>query len=165
MKELYKASVDLYAGSQRDGKPYQLDFFIMHILTSVIFVYVLLPHLTLKDQARVLKVQFAKVAQWFVARGSPKVDRTAVYNHKTSLPKNENPWFEVWNMSLENMDMHVIKVVRALSKADELFAGDEDEFYVKAAQVTVETAKDRDPIMAGAWSKKPVGFDEAWADE
>jgi hypothetical protein len=154
--------VDIYAASQRHGKPYQLDFFLMHLLTSILFVYVLLPHLSLEHQARLVKVHFVKAAQWFVTRGSPKIDRSVVYAHKSTAPKGENPWFAIWNMSVENMDLHVVKVIRSLSKADELFAGDEDDYYVKAAQMTVETTFVDNPIKQDVWGRNPIGFDEAW---
>ncbi|KAJ2955840.1 hypothetical protein NQZ79_g8222 [Umbelopsis isabellina] len=161
-KELFQTVVDLYAASQHHGKPYQLDFFLMHLLTSILFVYVLLPHLSLESQAKVVKVHFVKASQWFVTRGSPKADRSVVYAHKSTAPKTENPWFAVWNMSVENMDLHVVKVIRSLSKADELFAEDGDDYYVKAAQMTVETTIVDDPVQQDVWGRKPVGFDEAW---
>ncbi|KAG2172603.1 hypothetical protein INT44_002618 [Umbelopsis vinacea] len=162
LKELYIASVDIYAASQRPGKKPLLDFFLMHLVTSVYFVRILLPSLNIKHQAKLLRAYFAKVAQWYACRGSPKFDRSLIYNYQSTSPAKENPWFEVWDMGIKNMDLHVVKVVRALSMADEIFSPDGDHYYLKAAQMTVEGTVHGDPLTHSAWSRKPPGYDEAW---
>lgn len=162
LKELYIAAVDIYAASQRPGKAPLLDFYLMHFVTSVYFVQILLPTLTIEQQAKFLRGFFAKVAQWYAARGMPNFDRSLVYGYKSTLPVMENPWFEVWDMGIKNMDLHVVKVVRALSLADEMFAPEGDDYYLKAAQLTVENTLGGEPTMHNAWTRKPPGFEEAW---
>ncbi|KAI8578368.1 hypothetical protein K450DRAFT_176406 [Umbelopsis ramanniana AG] len=162
IKELYIASVDIYAASQRPGKKPLLDFYLIHLLTSVYFVQILLPSLHVKDQAKLLRAYFAKFAQWYAARGSPKFDRAVIYNYQSTSPAKENPWFEVWDMGIKNMDFHVVKVVRALSMADEMFSPEGDHYYLKAAQMTVECTVHGDPLIHNAWTRKPPGYDEAW---
>jgi hypothetical protein len=162
LKELYIAAVDIYAASQRPGKAPLLDFYLMHFVTSVYFTQILLPTLTIEQQAKFLRGFFAKIAQWYAARGMPKFDRSLVYSYKSTLPVKENPWFEVWDMGIKNMDLHVVKVVRALSLADEMFAPEGDDYYLKAAQLTVENTLGGEPTMHNAWTRKPPGFEEAW---
>jgi len=161
LKELYEACVMAFGatGQRPDSKNVRLDFFLMHGLTSVLFVKVLLKFVSLPNQVKLLRGHFATVLSYYISRGCPKFYPDLLINYEPEFkPKDEsNPWFDVIEKAFNCEDAHVIKVVRSLMKADEEWGGGDQNTFLKVAQLTVDHIH-----YPKDWSFDGIGFDEEW---
>jgi len=159
LHELYEASVLAYgATAQRpDKETIRIDFFLAHGLTSVLFVYILLPYLETKNQIKLLREHFASVLCYYISRGSPQLHLDLLYNYvPKTLSSDPNPWLDIIKRALEIEECHIIKAVRSLLKAEQLWGAGEHNIFLKTAQVTVEGFQKYD------WSKGGIGWEEEW---
>ncbi|KAL7409512.1 hypothetical protein BDY24DRAFT_402896 [Mrakia frigida] len=111
----------LLAGSTgRKGKEVVIDFFLMHVLTSSIFVH---PILTLLPTAELktvfLKTYLLAALHTALARGRPTIDLSIPMSHPSSPSKESgkeegNPWCAVVEAVLFEDDSHTPKSIRTL---------------------------------------------------
>ncbi|KAF9972178.1 hypothetical protein BGZ73_004717, partial [Actinomortierella ambigua] len=120
--ELYKAWVlALGATGLRQGHVKQ-DFFLMHALTSVLFVHRLAHALPPKYAVSVLKSHLAASLVYYISRGRPQIDMDALLNYKGKYPLDgSNPWLSLIKRAIDIDEVHVTKVVRSCALADLLF--------------------------------------------
>jgi hypothetical protein len=160
LKELYEATVMAYgATAQRpDKKKTRLDFFLMHGVTSALFVKVLLKDISLPHKVALLRAHFAAVLTYYISRGRPQLYPELLYKYTSKeLNQDPNPWLDVIKQASLSMEVHVLKTVRALMKADEEWGGGEQNIFLKVAQLTVDSIRNDND-----WCFDGVGFDEEW---
>jgi len=133
----------------------------MHAVTSMLFVNITLPHVSLDYKIKMLKAQLATSLVYFVARGRPKLHIDTLKNYKPETLKDEpNPWLDILkNALLEDAEPHVIKVIRSLLKAEQEWGPRDDNLYIKIAQLTVEGYEKY------GWSMNGIGFDQEWDEK
>ncbi|KAH8929981.1 hypothetical protein BT69DRAFT_1315351 [Atractiella rhizophila] len=87
-EELFWVATIVLAASTRPGKPYRLDFFLMHGLTSVLFLPSLLENLSPHLRPHVLTSHFRVLVAYWVSRGRPKlwIRETVMAATDTPLP-------------------------------------------------------------------------------
>ncbi|KZP16253.1 hypothetical protein FIBSPDRAFT_748982 [Athelia psychrophila] len=145
-EELLWFATILLAGSGRPGRKPRLDFFLMHILTSSLFIPSLLtivPAPALK--VKLLKAYLATSIFLMIMRGRPRIDAelmmsyTATPAPPASATRNRrfppspsavgdpndkataNPWDVVVPCVMHAPDAHIVKAIRALYFASQRF--------------------------------------------
>jgi len=156
-KELYKACVLAVGGTGlRNGKVKQ-DFFLMHALTSVLFVHKLVHTLPPAYAVSCLKSHLGAALAYYISRGRPAIDVDALVNYKGKQPLDTtNPWLSILKRAVDIDEVHVTKVVRSCALGDLLFGAEES--YSRLCLNTAQIALD----LAGGWEFEGVGWDEAW---
>jgi len=94
----------------------------------------------------------------YIGRGCPKPNLETLYNYKPeTLVQDQNPWLDIVKKSLqEENEEHVIKVIRALWKAEQEWGPGENNVFMKIAQLTIEG------YNKYAWSEDGIGWEEEW---
>ncbi|KZP16254.1 hypothetical protein FIBSPDRAFT_1047623 [Athelia psychrophila] len=145
-EELIWLATLLFAGSGRPGRKPRFDFFLMHILTSSLFIPSLLaivPAPALK--VKLLKAYLAVAIFILITRGRPRIDAelmmsyTATPAPPTSTTHNRkfppspsavgdpndkvtaNPWDVIVPCVMHAPDSHIVKSIRALYFASQRF--------------------------------------------
>lgn len=95
----------------------------------------------------------------YVAQGRPKLNIDALNNYSPKTTSDSpNPWLEVIQTSLLIEDCHVMKVIRSLLRAEQLWPQiGKDNIYLKLAQITCQSYR------ANGWARG-VGYKEQWID-
>ncbi|KAF9560766.1 hypothetical protein EC968_006052 [Mortierella alpina] len=157
-KELYKACVLAVGGTGlRNGKVKQ-DFFLMHALTSILFVHKLVHVLPPACAVSCLKSHLSAALVYYISRGRPAIDVDALVNYKGKQPLDPtNPWLSILKRAVDIDEVHVTKVVRSCALGDLLFGAEES--YSQLCLNTAQIALD----VAGGWEHEGVGWDETWA--
>ena len=94
----------------------------------------------------------------YLARGHPPLHLDLVKSYSPKRVEEEpNPWLDIVKYSLlEDEDAHLIKVIRALMKAEHEWTPNEKaNIYVKIAQLTYDGFK-------GLGWGEDIGFDGNW---
>ncbi|ORX59824.1 hypothetical protein DM01DRAFT_1301255 [Hesseltinella vesiculosa] len=158
VKELVQLCTLAYGATGFTSKDPQvlpnLDFFLMHALTSVYFVHILVPHLHPEEANSLIQNHLLMVLSYYTAFGRPKVraERLIGYESVTFGNDEPNDWSHVFKEAIKGKDEHVIKVVRSLALAQMLYGHGPDDLgqaYIKAAQASLD--------VQGQWSRD-VGF-------
>ncbi|KAG0344831.1 hypothetical protein BG004_004133 [Podila humilis] len=176
-KELYKACVLAVGGTGlRNGKVKQ-DFFLMHALTSVIFVHKLVHALPPQYAVSCLKSHLSACVGYYISRGRPSIDVDALLNYRgtstttvatttaqslapstsSSSLSSSNPWLSVIKRAIDIDEVHVTKVVRSCAFGDLLFGAEQDSFsplLLNTAQIALD--------LKGEWEFEGVGWPETW---
>jgi len=166
----------LYSGTTRPGKDIKLDFFLMHSLTSALFLPIFVSHLTLAQSARILQAHFAVTLVLYVSRGRPRLhlaDNLSSYKSELSGYNEDitNPWLKVIERAIAHDDVHVVKALRSLVYGGTYLAhGDKGElketpeetrdlshYWLNSAKMTLDAVRDD-----RWWHQAGIGFDEAW---
>jgi len=169
LEQLYTTSMYIYGAACFHPKAFtnkdfkheeiKLDFFIMHVLTSVLAVRVLLPHLELSQAKQLLQGHLAVTLMYYVARGRPPINTSALDNYEYS---QEIPnWSHIFELATQSTDLHVPKVIRALYFGNQLYGQDEKDttsHWFKVAALTVDWLQNR----KNNWDFTAAGFIEAW---
>jgi len=158
-KELFETIVLLYAASTRPGKRPIFDFFIMHSLTSSVFVHLLSKHFPSEKGAQILRAHFVVTLMFYVASGRPKLYVDHLKGYTPKLATSPNPWLEIVKFGLETNDVHATKVAYSLLQGEAWF-GDFDGILLKAAQITADAA--RAQPNSGIFQEKSVEPCWAW---
>jgi hypothetical protein len=141
LKELYEAGIMLgfTTALSPDNDKILLDFFLMHVVTSVLSLAATLPVLTLAHQVQLLKAHFAAMIICYIASRTPTINPELLWNYKEELLQSDsNPWVNIINRSLKpELECHVIKVVRSLIYANNKWGGGLQNIYLKAAAMTM----------------------------
>ncbi|KAG0251972.1 hypothetical protein BGZ95_006740 [Linnemannia exigua] len=156
-KELFKACLLAAGGTGlRNGKVKQ-DFFLMHALTSVLFVHKLAHALPPAYAVSCLTSHLGASLAYYISRGRPQVDVDALLTYRGKHPLDpSNPWLSIIKRAVEIDDVHVTKVVRSCALGDLLF-GAEDSFsqlLLNTAQISLD--------LKGDWEFKGVGWNQTW---
>ncbi|KIO26252.1 hypothetical protein M407DRAFT_24468 [Tulasnella calospora MUT 4182] len=136
-------------GGFRKGKPFRSDFFLLHLVTSSIFISSLITHLSFPSQSALLRAQVSVILGWWVSRGRPSIpiedyysrefdpsslipkalqvhpDKSAIGVGKssggttTNLPSNM--WLAIIESSINHPEEHLLKNQRSLAHFDHLY--------------------------------------------
>ena len=163
VRELMILGVAVYAGPQRPDKEVVFDFFLMHALTSSLFLPVFVQHLSPKLGMKFLRGKFAMDLAHFAGRNRPKLH----LEQFTSTTEFTKSWKEIFELAMAHGDEHIPKVIRALKQAERW---DPDETlgkgaYRAIASMTVEnviTFAEKEKDDKRCWTHDAVGFDEFW---
>lgn len=163
LKELYTSIILIYGASgfklndDEHNKRVQLDFFLMHALTSSYFLHVFTPHIHINEASSMIQAHLLTTLLYYVAMGRPpiKVDRLLAYQ-SPDLFRNDEPhdWHHILGTTVVEEDVHLVKAVRSIALADILYGNDPNglgDAYIKAAQLTVD--------LHGKWTFG-VGYEE-----
>ncbi|KAG8924906.1 hypothetical protein FRC01_010912 [Tulasnella sp. 417] len=60
-------------GGWRKGKPFRSDFFLLHLVTSSIFMSSFITHLSFPSQSALLRAQVSVILGWWVSQGRPSI--------------------------------------------------------------------------------------------
>ncbi|GLB42754.1 putative protein of unknown function (DUF4243) [Lyophyllum shimeji] len=134
-------------GGWSKAKPFNADFFHMHLVTSSIFLASYAAYLTPSSQAQLLRGYLLGSLTWWVSRGRPNLDIKGFYEatspHPTSvgpppspskgalLPSDPdkaatpNAWLPIVENAVVHPDDHVPKIQRALSHYSALYGSRE----------------------------------------
>jgi len=160
LKELYENCILAYAATaQRPGNhKILLDFFLMHAVTSIMGISIILPYVSLKHRVKLLRIHFATVLAYYISRGIPKIYPNLLENYTSmALEAEPNPWLHIISCGLEpNLENHVVKVLRALMKAEVEYGGTPKNIFLRAAALTLEGH------AAYGWNQQGIGWDEPW---
>lgn len=110
--ELQILASALYAGSYRPGKEISLDFFLMHTLTSSLFLHCYIELLAPCYAVSLLRGKFASDLVYYIAHGRPYLN----LQQFDSYPKLLH-WDQIISKAIASADDHVPKAVRALIHA------------------------------------------------
>lgn len=145
--EMLAFSAAMYGATRTAIKDKKLDFFLMHSLTSSLFMPAFTDVLDHIDALRLVKLKFAVDIAWFVSRKCPDFD----LDHYKSVESRS--WEELCESAQGRDDEHVPKVIRSLKQAGDydatfmLGAGDKamaDQVYRGIAELTLEVDGDWD---------------------
>jgi len=156
-KELYKACL-LATGAtgHRNGKVKQ-DFFLMHALTSVLFVHKLAHALPPSYAVSLLTSHLGATLAYYISRGRPQINVDALMNYRGKHPlDSSNPWLSMVKRAIETDEVHITKVVRSCALGDLLFGAEES--YSQLLLNTAQMALD----LKGDWEFEGVGWRETW---
>ncbi|KAG0051208.1 hypothetical protein BGZ83_003993 [Gryganskiella cystojenkinii] len=155
--DLYKACCLALGGTGlRNGKMKQ-DFFLMHALTSVLFVHKLVHVLPPAYAVSCLKSHLGATLAFYIGCGRPAFDVKALldYHGKQRLDST-NPWLSVIKHAVDIDEVHVTKVVRSCALGDTLFGAEESfsQLLLNTAQMSLD--------KKGDWDFDGVGWPETW---
>ncbi|KAL1695729.1 hypothetical protein GGG16DRAFT_121513 [Schizophyllum commune] len=143
------------------GAPPRVDFFLMHLLTSSMFMQTLFDVARKPEyQARLLQVYIRSTIMTVLARGRPKPDVDALYKHPDALGDEArdaigtpatgdaqdiegrparplNACSSIIDSACHHSESHVAKAVRALLYAAKLYETEEDLGVVPGVDGTV----------------------------
>ncbi|KAK0488034.1 hypothetical protein EDD18DRAFT_1321626 [Armillaria luteobubalina] len=123
IEELQWMNTIIYAGSgSRPGKRFHADFFLMHLVTSSLFLPSLANFLSTTSQALLLRSYMAVSFAYFDMSKFLESDNETVYpdSSSTTTPPGDlssapNPWFAIIQQALFHQDDHLCKMQRALA--------------------------------------------------
>ncbi|KAF5347796.1 hypothetical protein D9756_010285 [Leucocoprinus leucothites] len=123
-----------------EGRPFNADFFMVHLATSVIFIPSILAKLeSLHCKIAFLRSYLAALIAQFVSRGRPKLDVAGFYKSPMSEPypmpynelptpskdvllgpdaipaRNPDPWLPLLQTTMVHPDTHLPKCIRSLA--------------------------------------------------
>ncbi|KAK0451383.1 uncharacterized protein EV420DRAFT_714767 [Desarmillaria tabescens] len=134
IEELQWMTTIIYAiGGYKPGKRFHADFFLMHLVTSALFLPSFVTFLSTTSQALLLRSYMAVTFAWWISCGRPSFDipkffeadidesRAMVPNESPAiatdgnLSSTPNPWFAIIQQALFHPDDHLCKTQRALA--------------------------------------------------
>ncbi|EIN04426.1 hypothetical protein PUNSTDRAFT_108165 [Punctularia strigosozonata HHB-11173 SS5] len=155
LEEIAWTNVLIYGvGGFTKGKDFNADFFLMHLVTSSLFIPSLVLALKPASQLALLHAYFATVLTEYVGRGRPALGLESFY-HNTStdiLPPEQkepitaqtfgargvktvpNPWLPLIQSVLGHPDDHVPKIQRALAHYATLYSHRYPGYFSKALE-------------------------------
>jgi len=163
--ELQQLAIAVFGGAVHPDKQVKFDFFLMHAVTSSVFLPVFVRSLHPEHAARLLRDKMTVDLAYFISRGRPKLnlDQLLTYSCQSGLDGNENPWFGIWDAVLNHtkyQDEHIIKTIRALSYADQCHHDIgflKQESYLGIARMVIDNITSSED-----WDRNGLGFDESW---
>jgi hypothetical protein len=165
-KELFEVIVLLVVAICRPGKLPRFDFFLMHSLTSSVFIHELLKFFSIEKGPQILKAHFATALWYYIATARPVLYTDHLKAYATTLPSSANPWLEIVKFGIETNDVHAAKTVYALLQGEAWF-GEFDGIFLKAAQRVADAVRVQPNIgifQGRVWAHVPLGLDQHWED-
>lgn len=165
VRELMILAAAVYAGPQRPDKEIVLDFYLMHALTSSLFLPTVVQQINPKLSVRLLKAKFAVDLAYFVSRNRPMLHFEQFTSPNTEFTKS---WREIFELAVNHSDEHIPKVIRALKLVERW---DPKEtlgkgVYRAMASMTVEkivAENEEEKDGKRWWNSDGIGFDETWS--
>ncbi|CAE6468158.1 unnamed protein product [Rhizoctonia solani] len=121
-------------GGWKKDKSFSANFFLVHYVTSNIFLSSILSLLSPKHKVDLMRAYFATSLVWFVAQGRPALDVQGFFQSTSVDPKPSpgpelvatkepegNPWYTILSHSIHHPDEHQIKAARALAHGAALY--------------------------------------------
>ncbi|KAH9840652.1 uncharacterized protein C8Q71DRAFT_804255 [Rhodofomes roseus] len=117
---------------------FNADFFIMHVLTSSLFLPSFVEYLSPSSSVLLLRKHFITGVSWWIARGRPSLNIKEFYagtspdaTLEPAVPKpslapagtTPNPWLALVERAIVHPDDHVVKVQRALLHYSKAYGG------------------------------------------
>ncbi|KAH7911877.1 hypothetical protein BJ138DRAFT_1084821 [Hygrophoropsis aurantiaca] len=143
VEELVWATAVLYGvGGWDKVRGFEADFFLMHLVTSCLFLPSIVPYLSSNSQVKFLRGYFVSALAWWVTRGRPALDLKEFFASTTTSPKpagaeipldtpipnvspahahRPNPWFSLLQSSMVHQDDHLVKIQRAFAHSEQLY--------------------------------------------
>ncbi|KAJ7582970.1 hypothetical protein C8J56DRAFT_1099801 [Mycena floridula] len=119
VEECIFASTLLLFATGKEGKAPRLDFFLMHLVTSALFLKSYFPYLrNTNDKANLLRAFVPNVLLMKMARGQPIIKPDLLMNSNLTPRPPYNPWPALLESVLYAPDPHVKKTLRTLLYAD-----------------------------------------------
>ncbi|CAE6434895.1 unnamed protein product [Rhizoctonia solani] len=121
------------AGGWKKDRDFKADFFLVHLVTSDLFIPSILSLLKPAHKVDLLRAYFPVLLAYFVSRGRPALDVKGFYSSVTVDPKPEhssasksseaigNPWYTVLTHTIPHRDEHHVKAERALAHSAALY--------------------------------------------
>ncbi|CCO35038.1 hypothetical protein BN14_09151 [Rhizoctonia solani AG-1 IB] len=120
-------------GWKKDIK-FKADFFLVHLVTSDLFIPSILSLLKPAHKVDLLRAYFPALLGYFVSRGRPALDVKGFFSSVTVDPKPDsspspsdssepvgNPWYTVLTHTVPHRDEHHVKAERALAHSAALY--------------------------------------------
>ncbi|KAI0919853.1 hypothetical protein AcW1_003003 [Taiwanofungus camphoratus] len=149
-------------GQSSDGDDFNADFFLMHLVTSVLFMHSLTAYLSPTSTSILLRTYFMNCLAWWVARGRPAIPIRNFYAAVSPRPTEHgaphatpagdtlrptdaspNPWLPIVQTTLVHPDDHLCKLQRGLAHFASLYG-------TRRAGHLAELAKDSAAPLEGA---------------
>lgn len=121
-------------GGWKKDRDFRADFFLVHLVTSDLFIPSILSLIKPAYQADLLRAYFAVALGYFVSRGRPALDPKGFFESVTADPKPNpdpnakaadepvgNPWYTVLAHTIPHKDEHHVKAERALAHGAALY--------------------------------------------
>ncbi|EUC53970.1 DUF4243 family protein, partial [Rhizoctonia solani AG-3 Rhs1AP] len=121
-------------GGWKKDRAFRADFFLVHLVTSNLFLPSILSLLRPKHQVDFMRAYFANALTWFVAEGRPALDVQGFFQSVTLDPKPNpdsktpvekeakgNPWYTLLAHTLVHPNEHHVKAERALAHGAALY--------------------------------------------
>ncbi|KAI6030043.1 hypothetical protein EDC04DRAFT_2869052 [Pisolithus marmoratus] len=150
MEELIWLSSAIYAiGGFVEVKGFTAEFYLMHVVTSSLFLPSLITPLTLGSQALLLRAYLVTMLTWWVARGRPVLNirsfMTSTPTRLSVLPSEgngtsvfqkeyPNPFLPIIQTSILHPNNHVLKIQRAFAHFSTLY-GNKPAGYFKGTEL------------------------------
>jgi len=172
MKELMEIAVVLYSATSRPAKEVRLDFFLMHTLTSSLFLPFFVNNLSPAHSARFLQAYFTMTVLYYISDNRPQFYEENVESYKSQLDYNDeisNPWMKVIERTIAHHDEHLVKAIRSLVNGVTYLANGKDEdqlaggkhhtsrYWLNSAKMTLDSISD-----GRFWEQNGIGFEEVW---
>nr|POF02472.1 questin oxidase [Quercus suber] len=171
--EMVSCAAHSAGSAQRSGKASKIDFFLMHDVTSSLFITLLVrqPWITVENKIRLVEWKGRMDLVWYAASSAPALDSQFVAQYEPTLSKGMD-WRSLFQAVNDvHDDGHVSKFVRALRSGEEVAKSFEDEtgtamlpvhgdMWFKLAQMAYDSTfglPDISKWIMGA------GFDPLWA--
>ncbi|KAG8680677.1 hypothetical protein FRC09_018053 [Ceratobasidium sp. 395] len=122
-------------GGWKKDKKFKADFFLVHLVTSDLFLPSILSLIKPANQVMLMRAYFASCLGYFVSRGRPAIDVKGFFEHTSVDPKpptetpdvelpaeaKNNPWYTMLTHTIPHKDEHHIKAERALAHGAALY--------------------------------------------
>ncbi|KAK8858993.1 Oxidoreductase AflY [Apiospora arundinis] len=161
------------AAAHKPGRERKIDFFLMHNVTSSLFLTVLNGQdwLALADKARLVEWKTRLDLVWYAASAAPELKAEFAEGYEPTLSKGMG-WAELYKaLNKHHDDGHVAKFVRAIRNGEEVSkqfeeSGEAADFpvkgdlWLKIAQLCYDTTVQHiDGQKKWVWG---AGFDPMW---
>ncbi|TNY24391.1 hypothetical protein DMC30DRAFT_333462, partial [Rhodotorula diobovata] len=192
-EELWWMATVIYSAATRPGyKDIKLDFFLMHGLTSIMFLPSLLEVISPHLRPYLLTSHFRILVAYWVSRGRPDLYVAETLMAATPYPRappadafeddGSNPWMRVLASAVDHDDEHATKVVRSLYYAATHFGTSEKgiftsslpgtelmdgSIFIRAAGLTLASVgweHEGASGNPGTWDRSALGFPSTWDD-
>ncbi|KIN98822.1 hypothetical protein M404DRAFT_156599 [Pisolithus tinctorius Marx 270] len=124
---IWTASVIYAVGGYDEEKGFAAEFFLMHIVTSSLFLPSVIANLSPRSQELLLRAYLQTILTWWVARGRPALNiksfMTSTPTEPASADKKpiSNPFLPIIQSTIVHPDDHLPKIQRAFAHYSTLF--------------------------------------------
>ena len=165
-RELMNLAVAVYAGPQRPDKEVLLNFFLMHALTSSLFLPTTVQQIDPKLGVKFLRGKFTMDLAYFTSQNRPKLNLEQFTSSNTEFKKS---WKEIFELAVNHNDTHLPKAIRALKQAERWNPKEPlgEGVYRSIASMTVESIASTEEDKKNGkrwWGHGGLGFNETWSN-
>ncbi|KAI6030051.1 hypothetical protein EDC04DRAFT_2714191 [Pisolithus marmoratus] len=134
MEELIWAASVIYAiGGYNEGKGFAAEFFLMHIVTSSLFLPSVIVHLSPRSQVLLLRAYLQTILGWWVGRGRPGLNiKSFMASTPTQLASDKpifNTFLPIIQSTITHTDDHLPKIQRAFAHFSTLYGTNPAGYY------------------------------------